>query len=238
MPLNGLFDEFPNPVSEMKMARSRRKFVKAVLGGGAVLLGGGAAALAWLDHKFNPKTQITYAFPESPVASLPLTPACDDGDNEVTQANTEGPFYTPNTPLRTNLREADTIGTPLIIEGRVLTQACVPIAGAVLDFWSCDGAGHYDNEGYKLRGHQFSDDEGRFRVETVKPSDYEQFMVHRTPHVHVKVQGQETDLLTTQLYFPNEPLNAQDRIIEDSLIMHMEEQNDGSFIGRFDFVLA
>jgi protocatechuate 3,4-dioxygenase beta subunit len=224
----------------MAMARSRRKFVKALLGGGAALLGGGAAAWVWLDRKVNPKTPPAYAFPETATAPpLPLTPACDDGDHhDVTEANIEGPFYTPDTPWRTNLREADTVGTPLVIEGRVLTPACVPIAGAVLDFWSCDGKGVYDNKGYRLRGHQFTDEEGRFRVETVKPSDYEQFMVHRTPHVHVKVQGRETALLTTQLYFPNEPLNEQDLAIKESLIMEVEEHADGTLLGRFDFVLA
>lgn len=222
------------------MARSRRTFMKALLGGGAVLLGSGAAALAWLNRTFNPKTPLAYPLPQTAAAAapLPLTPACDDGDHEPTAANTEGPFYTPDTPQRTNLREADTMGTPLVIEGRVLTPACVPIAGAVLDFWSCDGNGVYDNDGYKLRGHQFTDEAGRFRVETVKPRDYKQFMVHRTPHVHVKVQGRDTALLTTQLYFPNEPLNAQDRIIKESLIMEVEAQDDESLLGRFDFVLA
>ncbi len=222
------------------MAHVRRKFVKTLLGGGAVLLGGGAAALAWLNHRFNPRTHLIYPFPETVATDspLPLTPACDDGDHEVTEMNGEGPFYTPNTPLRTTLREADTVGTMLVVEGRVLTPACVPIAGAVLDFWSCDGNGVYDNDGYRLRGHQFTDEAGRFRVETVKPSDYRQFMVHRTPHIHVKVQGRETALLTTQLYFPNEPLNGQDWLIKESLIMEVEEQPDGSLFGRFDFVLA
>ena len=108
------------------------------------------------------------------------------------RALTEGPFYTPNTPKRRVLREPGTVGTPLVIEGRVLAADCRPIAGAVLDFWSCDGNGVYDNEGFRLRGHQFTDQAGRFRVETVKPKDYRQFGFRRTPHVHVKVQGPGT----------------------------------------------
>jgi len=134
------------------MARSRRNLVKTLLGGGVVLLGGGAAALAWLNHKFNPKTPLNYPFPETAATgtALPLTPACDDGDHAVTEVNTEGPFYTPDTPRRTNLRERDTVGTPLVIEGRVLTPACVPVAGAVLDFWNCDGNGVYDADGSLL----------------------------------------------------------------------------------------
>jgi protocatechuate 3,4-dioxygenase beta subunit len=222
------------------MEMTRRKVVRVFLGAGAAVLGGGAAGLAWLDHKLNPKTDIRYPFRERTGAARPLppTPACDDGDDDPTAAVTEGPFYTPNTPERAVLREAGTVGIPLVIEGRVLTPGCKPIAGAVLDFWSCDGRGVYDNEGFKLRGHQFTDQAGVFRVETVKPSDYRQYGIHRTPHVHVKVQAPGTALLTTQLFFPGEPLNAQDWLLKESLIMDVVKSGDGSLRARFDFVLA
>jgi protocatechuate 3,4-dioxygenase beta subunit len=210
-----------------------------LLGSGATVLGGGVAGLAWLDHKLNPKTPVHY--PPRPVRAarpLPPTPACADGDEEPTKSSIEGPFYTPNTPERTVLREADTVGTPLVLEGRVLSPDCAPIAGAVLDFWSCDGRGLYDNEGFKLRGHQFTDAAGVYRVETVKPSDYKQYGIHRTPHVHVKVQGPRTDLLTTQLFFPGEPLNAGDALFQESLLLNVVKSGDGALLGRFDFILA
>lgn len=222
------------------MAISRRKVVQVLLSASAVVLGGGAAGLAWLNQKLNPKTPLKYPLPgpAGPLRPLPATPACGDDDGEPTPAVTEGPFYTPNTPLRTVLREADTVGTPLVIEGRVLSPDCAPIAGAVLDFWSCDGNGVYDNESFKLRGHQFTDAAGVFRVETVKPGDYKQYGMHRTPHIHVKVQGPETAMLTTQLFFPGEPLNDRDWFVQESLIMDVERSGDGSLVGRFDFVLA
>jgi protocatechuate 3,4-dioxygenase beta subunit len=43
-------------------------------------------------------------------------------------------------------------------------------------------------------------------------------------------------VLTTQLYFPGEPLNLRDRIFDDRLLMSVSEAADGKF-GRFDFVL-
>ena len=58
------------------------------------------------------------------------------------------------------------LGEPMLLEGRVLDTKCRPVPGAVLDFWSCDGEGEYDNDGMRLRGHQFADDEGRYRIET------------------------------------------------------------------------
>lgn len=222
------------------MAISRRRVVHVLLGAGVVVLGGGAAGLAWLDRRLNPKTPASHppAGPAGSARSLPLTPACDDGDEESTPSVIEGPFYKPNSPQRKVLREADTVGTPLVIEGCVLSPDCVPIAGAVLDFWSCDGNGVYDNEGFRLRGHQLTDAAGVFRVETVKPSDYKDFGIHRTPHVHVRAQGPGTGLLTTQLFFPGEPLNAQDWLLKESLIMNVAQSGDGPLVARFDFVLA
>jgi protocatechuate 3,4-dioxygenase beta subunit len=85
---------------------------------------------------------------------------------------------------------------------------------------------------------RFTDAEGRFRIGTVKPSDYWQYGIHRTPHIHVKVQGRETSLLTTQLYFPGEPLKAEDRIYNEALLIDVAPGDGGGLRGRFDFVLT
>jgi protocatechuate 3,4-dioxygenase beta subunit len=203
------------------MAISRRAFLIPLLG-----LGGAAVAL---DLKFNPHTSLAYAFPSS---ALPPTPDCVDHDHHRTAALTEGPFYKRNTPERSMLRDAATIGTPLTLRGRVFAQDCRPIAGAVLDVWNCDGNGVYDNDGFRLRGHQFTDANGAFAFETVKPKDYVDFGVHRTPHIHVKVQGRETRLLTTQLFFPNEPYNARDWFYRDDLLVQLDRGT-----ATFNFVL-
>ena len=61
----------------------------------------------------------------------------------------------------------------------------------------------------------------------------------RTPHIHAKLQGPGTALLTTQLYFPDEPVaNADDPIFSPALVIDQEPQPDGSVLGRFDFVLV
>lgn len=225
------------------MAVTRRNALRLFLGLGGTILATGTAGLVWLQRKFDPRTSIDYPFPPSPEGAgaagpLPPTPACDDGDAESTESCIEGPFYISNTPERRVLREPGIPGSPLLLAGRVLTPDCRPVAGAVLDFWSCDGAGVYDNEGFKLRGHQFTDASGAYRLETVKPSGYKQYGLHRTPHIHVKVQGRGTRLLTTQLFFPGEPLNAQDYLVRDSLMIDLARSEDGSLIGQFDFVLG
>lgn len=151
-----------------------------------------------------------------------------------TRTQTAGPFYTPLTPRRDTLREPDTGGETLVLEGLVLSPDCQPLAGAVIDIWHCDELGHYDNRGFRYRGHQFSDAAGAFRFETVRPGHYP----GRTPHIHVKVQGAATRVLTTQLYFPDlQKLNERDRIYRDDLVMRLDRADD-AWRGRFDFVLA
>jgi protocatechuate 3,4-dioxygenase beta subunit len=162
---------------------------------------------------------------------LSPTPACDDGD-EATVAQTEGPYYTPNTPERASLLETGMAGVKLVVAGQVLTTDCRPVARALLDFWQADDAGQYDNVGYRLRGHQFADDQGRYTLETVVPGLYP----GRTRHIHVKVQAPNQPVLTTQLYFPNEPGNDRDGIFNLALVMDVQDDAAGK-VGEFNFVL-
>ncbi len=156
------------------------------------------------------------------------TPACGD-DHGPTPEQTEGPYYTPDTPRRRNLAEPGVRGERLVLAGTVLDTSCRPIRRALLDFWQADGEGEYDNEGFRLRGHQFTDARGRFTLTTVVPGLYP----GRTRHIHVKVQRPNGAVLTTQLYFPDEPQNEGDGLFDSALVMDL----DGSR-ARYDFVLA
>jgi protocatechuate 3,4-dioxygenase beta subunit len=163
---------------------------------------------------------------------LPATPACDDGD-DPTPEQTEGPFYTPDTPRRSNFVIAGVSGAPLLLTGDVVDTRCRPIRGALLDFWQADARGEYDNQGYRLRGHQFADTRGRFGLRTIVPGLYP----GRTRHIHVKVQRPHGQILTTQLYFPGEPRNRTDTIFNEALVMDIT-RTGGSRRARFRFVLG
>ena len=159
---------------------------------------------------------------------LPLKPCTSS-----TRSSTAGPFYTPSTPLRSDLREPDTTGSTLVLEGLVMTSDCRPVAGAVIDIWHCDENGRYDNIGYRYRGHQYTDSAGSYQFITIRPTIY----TGRTEHIHVKVQGEGTRLLTTQIYFPDQQAhNSQDWIFKDELLMDLKKTEQGWY-GRFDFVL-
>jgi protocatechuate 3,4-dioxygenase beta subunit len=170
--------------------------------------------------------------PTAAATQLNATPACGDDDDEPTLAQTEGPYFTPNSPERRSLLETGIGGTNLIVEGLVVNTRCEPVAGALLDFWQADDAGAYDNQGYRLRGHQFADASGRYRLETVLPGIY----TGRTRHIHVKVQAPNGPVLTTQLYFPGEADNARDGIYNEALLLEMGSAG-ATRSGTFQFVL-
>ena len=158
------------------------------------------------------------------------TPAC--GEHGVTHPQTPGPYFKPKSPLRASLLEPGMPGTRIVVEGTVLGRDCKPVPRALLDFWQADARGEYDNTGFRLRGHQFTDEAGRYRLETVVPGIYP----GRTRHFHVNVQAPGQRVLTTQLYFPGEPLNQRDGIFDRDLVMNVRDA-DGRKIAGFVFIL-
>jgi protocatechuate 3,4-dioxygenase beta subunit len=147
----------------------------------------------------------------------------------ITPRQTEGPFFKTDSPKRISLVEAGSKAPRFIVTGTVLSAQCKPVANALLDFWHSDEEGAYDNRGFRYRGHQFSDSEGRYRLETIVPAEYP----GRTRHIHVKVQAPGKRILTTQLYFPGEPGNRRDGLYRRELEMRVPKTGEGAF----DFVV-
>lgn len=160
---------------------------------------------------------------------LKATSPCGDGE---TPPNPEGPFYSPDSPRRQSLRDMDTAGLPIVVTGFVLSPECRPLPGAVLDFWQADSEGVYDTVGYRLRGHQFADENGRYRLETVLPGHYGA----RTRHIHVTILDPGMRPLTTQLYFPGQARNRTDSLFRSALVVSGDPAGRGEL--HFDFVLA
>ncbi|MFE2345655.1 dioxygenase family protein [Kitasatospora cineracea] len=209
-PLDGLGD-----LADRKISRKGLLKAAALAGAAPVLIGSGVALA---------RDAVAADVP------APLTPECSDG--HVTGEQIEGPYFKPGSPLRTNLVTPGTQGTPLTVSGYVFGRNCVPISGALLDFWQADTNGNYDNSGYTFRGHQFSAANGAYSLTTIIPGLYP----GRTRHIHVKVQAPNQPILTTQLYFPNEPRNATDTIYDPALLMTVRQVGNGSE-ASFDFVL-
>jgi protocatechuate 3,4-dioxygenase beta subunit len=175
-----------------------------------------------------------YLLETGEVAAGPLqvTPTCDDGDDPTPEL-TEGPYFSSGSPRRRSLLGRGVTGTRLTITGYVLTTACKPVRRAKLDFWQADARGEYDNDGYRLRGHQFTDAAGRYRLETIVPGLY----TGRTKHIHVKVQAPGRPVLTTQLFFPGVSANRGDRLYDSDLLLRRWRKAGARRTARFDFVL-
>ncbi|MDF2964299.1 MAG: dioxygenase [Paenibacillus sp.] len=182
------------------------------------------------DSSDNQTAKPSTAPPQASV--LEPTPACVD-KGEATPAVTEGPYFTPNSPERTSLVEKGIAGTVLTLTGYVMSTDCKPVKHALLDFWQADSNGEYDNKGFTLRGHQYTDDNGKYTLETVVPGLYH----GRTRHIHVKVQAPNQSILTTQLFFPNESGNAKDGIYKDALLMSVQGNSGSAKTASYNFVL-
>jgi len=160
--------------------------------------------------------------------------ACANGQTSASQTVelTEGPYYTPNTPESSTLYEEGMAGIKLTLVGYVYDTNCQPVANAWLDFWQADANGIYDNSGYTLRGHQYTDENGRYELVTVIPGIYP----GRTEHIHFKVQAPNGKIITSQLFFPGVTQNNEDGIYDASLLIVLQETND-DMSGQYNFVV-
>lgn len=157
-----------------------------------------------------------------------------NAQTKLTTPVDEGPYYKTGSPANAKLAQKGIPGERLVLSGQVFNPQGKPIGGAWLDFWQADGEGHYDNSGYTLRGHQFADAEGRYRLETVFPGSYP----GRTPHIHVKVRaGVDSPVFTTQLFIPGLPSNKTDFLYRDELQIEIKDSPAGR-TARFDFRIA
>ena len=175
------------------------------------------------------------ANPPPTITSPSIASATSSGASctgQLTPSETEGPYFKAGSPRRTSLVDAGMAGTRLSLTGRVLTHSCTPVAGARLDFWQANAAGAYDNSGYRLRGNQLTDAEGRYALQTIAPGLYP----GRTEHIHVKVQPAGRSTLTTQLFFPGVARNQQDSIFDPRLLLQVAETGNG-LAATFDFVV-
>jgi len=170
----------------------------------------------------------------STTVSMDPSLACSGGKTTATTTVqlTEGPYYTANTPERASLYEEGMAGTKLVVTGYVYDTNCQPVANAWLDFWQADANGEYDNTGYTLRGHQYTNANGFYTLTTVVPGIYP----GRTEHIHLKVQAPNGQIITSQLFFPGVAQNDSDGIFDESLLLPIQETSAG-LLAQYNFVV-
>lgn len=140
-----------------------------------------------------------------PVPGMPV-PSC-----ALAPSLTEGPFHFDSVLFRRDMTEGRA-GLPLFVKLQVVrVSGCTPVTGAVVELWHCDANGLYsgyagqlnntNTEGDNfLRGMQTTDGNGDVTFQTVYPGWYP----GRTVHIHVKVYVGGREVVTSQLYFPDD----------------------------------
>ncbi|MBV8652774.1 MAG: protocatechuate 3,4-dioxygenase subunit beta [Alphaproteobacteria bacterium] len=119
------------------------------------------------------------------------------------------------------------IGPLMLLSGRVLDEDGRPVRRSLVELWQANGGGRYahaadDNvapldPNFQGVGRTLTDDDGRYAFLTIKPGAYPvpgPGNWWRPPHIHFSLFGTSwMSRLVTQMYFPGEPLNAQDHIL-------------------------
>lgn len=153
--------------------------------------------------------------------SVPAPPCTDD---DLTPAVAPLLPFRPGSPVRTSLREPGLPGTPMVLSGFVIGVKCGPVNQARVDFWQADAAGRVDMPGQRLRGHQFTDAEGRFGLDTIVPGA----VAGRARQVGIRVQppGSRPAFVTT-LFFPDDAAHARDAGFNPALVMKKDPRRAG-----------
>ncbi|MDH4060929.1 MAG: hydroxyquinol 1,2-dioxygenase [Aquincola sp.] len=189
-----------------------------------------------------------------------------------TEATVQGPFYwegAPVLPLGSDIGQGMP-GEPAYYSGRVTDTHGRPIARCCVDVWSGDGEGVYDMQmggdaGMRLRARFHTDEEGRYRFWSIKPTFYpvpdngpvgDMLRAmgrhpNRPGHIHMMVYRDGYVPLTTHLFPSDSPYLDSDAVfgVRDSLIVTFEKHApgkapDGRSMDRpfhsasYDFALA
>ena len=137
---------------------------------------------------------------------------------QATTSQTVGPFlHIGLTWLITeNLAPEGTTGKRISIEGRIVDGDGKPVNDAIVEIWQADAAGEYGTKDFRGFGRSATDDEGRFRFQTIKPGRVPgPGGKLQAPHIAVNVfmRGQLKQLVS-RIYFPEEPANTEDAVLK------------------------
>jgi protocatechuate 3,4-dioxygenase beta subunit len=119
------------------------------------------------------------------------------------------------------------LGQLIQVRTRVVDEDGAPVAGVVVEAWHCNAAGKYihPNDSHDApvdpnfygAARLVTGDTGLVELRTVKPGAYpvpDTDGWWRPPHIHFSVFGRVwLSRLVTQMFFPGEPLNESDVIL-------------------------
>jgi hydroxyquinol 1,2-dioxygenase len=179
----------------------------------------------------------------------------------ATESTVFGPFFVEGAPRYENGDDLanGAPGETCVVTARVRSTRGDPIAGARIDVWQADDAGMYDVQYDDLtdargRGHLFSDSEGRFWFQTVRPTPYPiptdgpvgrlLRAAGRSPmrpaHIHFRIAADGYETLTTHVFVAGDPYLDTDAVfgVKESLVAPFVTSEGGQCALEYTFVLA
>ncbi len=167
-----------------------------------------------------------------------------EGDCETT-SDILGPFYRPNSPVRSNLVVKDAPGQLISLSGVIRHNDCkTPYKKAKVELWHCSSKGVYDNSSdeYLYRGTTYCDDKGQYSFKTILPPPYDAGGLMRPAHFHMMITAEGYQSLVTQLYFSGDHYISKDRWASSSKakkrILDVQSLKDGTKKVLFDVNMA
>jgi protocatechuate 3,4-dioxygenase beta subunit len=126
----------------------------------------------------------------------------------------------------TRQHAGEPVGERIVVTGRVLDGDGRPVPNSLIELWQANAGGRYAHDGdrhpapldpnFTGVGRALTDAAGTYRFVTIKPGAYpwrNHDNAWRPAHLHFSLHGRAfTQRLITQMYFPGDPLFAQDPI--------------------------
>lgn len=110
-------------------------------------------------------------------------------------------------------------GNPIIIEGVIMDDACVPISDAMVEIWQANSKGWFDynnvlgeksDPNFIGTGSTVTDNMGIYNFITVMPGSIHQM---RAPHINIRVRHKDFPVFESIIYFENRHLNSKDVVL-------------------------
>ncbi|HEY5601720.1 MAG TPA: protocatechuate 3,4-dioxygenase [Gammaproteobacteria bacterium] len=199
---------------------------------------------------------------------FPITGAsCSNNKEESAQLNgtpqqTEGPFYPVHqqadkdvdlTLIQGHTQRAE--GDIIHVRGKVLDTYGNTITNAFVEIWQANKWGRYNHHrdpsnapldaNFQGWGQTNTDANGHYGFRTIMPGAYPAGPGWtRPPHIHFKASSANHHPVTTQMYFPDEKLNQEDRILlnlsaadQSRVIAKRRSSSDAEPVFIFNIVL-
>ncbi len=179
----------------------------------------------------------------------------------ITPHETSGPFY-PVTEQEDRDHDLTQIsgknksaqGEIIWLEAEVIDADGRPLKNTIVELWQANSVGRYRHpfdsnpapidpnfQGWAIVK---TDHKGIVKFKTIFPGAYPASSNWvRPPHIHFKLNKEGYQELTTQMYFPGQPLNAKDRLLnrksnQEKMLMIAKKMSDEPDTYSHQFVMA